>query len=275
MSTLRPAHHTKHLPILLHPFKSSSFSISQRADGISNGTALWLGAQCLSLYLAYIIKPNHSTSRPRAIELGSGTGLTALALNSLGWDVLATDLPHVIATVLSDNINNNTNRLPFTSGRIQIRELDWTVYPDKWSWSNGHSITSIPTPCTSLHPLSPQTPANELLAPPFDIIYSADTVYDPALIEPLLRTIHALSTLSCNKSCAPPVYLCIERRDPALVDRLLADAKAVWQFNVERVPHKKLVKAMLRGGVQWEKHDWEGIEIWKLSLLLLPMSSTG
>ena len=74
----------------------------QRDDGQSNGTALWLGGQCLSLYLVDIARkavtirekatassssleaPSHTASRdmpalprPKAIELGSGIGLTA------------------------------------------------------------------------------------------------------------------------------------------------------------------------------------------------------
>lgn len=118
-------------------------------------------------------------------------------------------------------------------------------------------------------PSLPRNPAG-LLKPPFDLICTADTVYHPSLIEPLLRTLHALSVLSMAASPslrAPPAFLCIERRDPSLVDRVLADAKSTWNFNVDRVPDRKLRKAMEKGGVRWDKEDWEGIEIWKLTLM--------
>ena len=80
-----PAHETKHVPSLDYPFKASSFRLAQRDNGDSNGTALWLGAQCLSLFLAdhYASKHSHdpkSAIRPKAIELGSGIGLTAYVL---------------------------------------------------------------------------------------------------------------------------------------------------------------------------------------------------
>lgn len=107
------------------------------------------------------------------------------------------------------------------------------------------------------------------LAPPFDLIISADTLYLSSLADPLLRSLHALSVQSIQASSSnrpPPIYLCVERRDPILMDRTLSDANHVWNFTVERVPHKKVAKAMQKGGIRWPKHEWEGIELWKLSL---------
>jgi len=76
-----PAHHTKNIRILNYPFTTSTFHLGQVDDGITNGTALWLGAQCLSLYLAATHNRFRSSigTRPRAVELGSGIGLTACA----------------------------------------------------------------------------------------------------------------------------------------------------------------------------------------------------
>ncbi|KDR81530.1 hypothetical protein GALMADRAFT_276302 [Galerina marginata CBS 339.88] len=243
-----PAHLTKCIPLLSYSFASSTFALSQQDDGISNGTALWLGGQCLAMYLAQThtrLKPSISNSSrpPRAIELGSGIGLTALALCSLGWDVLATDIPHVISSVLKKNIKNNLPNLPIGSGIIQISELDWSVPPDKWAWDHEHAIASH----------SALTPAAEvsILQPPFDLIFSADTVYK--------------TELSASASRFPPILLCIECRDPGLVDDLLKSASENWKFSVERVPHKKILKA-LEKRVDWEKSEWEGIELWKLKL---------
>jgi protein N-lysine methyltransferase METTL21D len=180
-------------------------------------------------------------------------------LCSVGWDVLATDIPEVISTVLRQNITQNSPMLPPTSGRIEIRELDWTVAPDSWTWDNDKIIASA----TESDSDTLRYHSKELLRPPFDLIISSDTLYAPHLTRPLLRTLHALSMLSTQ---SPPIYICFERRDPLLVDGALAEAKAEWGFNVERISHRKLVKAMEKIGVKWAKEDWDGVEIWKFVL---------
>jgi len=103
-----------------------------------------------------------------------------------------------------------------------------------------------------------------LLQPPFDLIISADTVYSPDLVQPMLRTLHALCVVSSSASAArpPQIILCVERRDPVLLDSLLADAKENWKFTVERIPHKKLVKVVEKSS-HWDRSDWEGVELWK------------
>ncbi|KAF8902055.1 putative methyltransferase-domain-containing protein [Gymnopilus junonius] len=250
----QPAHFTKHISLLSYPFLSSTFTLTQVNDGISNGTALWLGGQCLAMYLAqeqHKLRPQGSSRPPRAIELGSGIGLTALALSSLGWDLLATDLRHVISSVLEKNVKNNLSALPSGSGKIQIRELDWLVPPDKWFWDQ-----SLPH----------LAEAQGLIRPPFDLIVSADTIYSTELLEPMLRTLHALSALSkSSTSRFPPILLCIERRDPELIDQLLENAKEKWQFSVERIPHKKVAK-IVEKSAQWDKSEWDDVELWKLRL---------
>lgn len=199
-------------------------------------------------------------------------------LASLGWDVLATDTPNVIATVLSRNVLQNVAALPPDSGSIETRELDWTVKPEKWTWDDDKVIASAaredsqaPTNSDLKSSLHQVDSSLQFPGPPFDLIVTSDTVYSPELARPLLRTIHALCDASRQRSAAhtrcPPVYLCIERRDPGLIDRTLAEAASVWGFSVVRIPHKKVAKAMEKGGVNWDGEDWEGIEIWKLTLV--------
>lgn len=178
---------------------------------------------------------------------------------SLGWNVIATDIPDVISSVLDKNIRNNRAQL---SGTVHVRELDWTVPPDKWVWSDGLVIAS------QFPPSAPLDDEHSLKLP-FQLIFSADTVYKEALIEPLLRTLHGLSMISviASKSLrGPPILICIERRDPLVVDRLLLEAKQIWNFDVERVSLRKIAKALEKGGVQWEKNEWDSIEIWKMKL---------
>ena len=66
MDTLspRPAHRTKHLALLRYPFRNTVFDLAQSNNGLTNGTALWLGAQCLSLYLADENVAEHSKGLP-------------------------------------------------------------------------------------------------------------------------------------------------------------------------------------------------------------------
>jgi len=132
------------------------------------------------------------------------------------------------------------------------------VEPEHWSWVDANSVSS-----PSLHK---NPPADEPLGPPFDLIVTSDTVYIPQLAQPLLRTIHALASLSSAEGKSPLILLCFERRDPLLIDRTLNDARQVWGFRPERVPHKKLAQAMDKSGLRWDKEDWDGVELWRLKL---------
>jgi len=273
-----PAHRTKHLPLLVdYPFGSARFSLSQTDDGRlkTTGSTLWLGSQVLSLYLRQVVSTRIQLAdglhRPvKVIELGSGIGLSALALASLGCDVVATDVKNVISTVLDLNISNNLPNLPPLSGMIQVRELDWTIPPDQWTWDDQNKITSSSTQSSNL-----LHKTEDLSKPPFDLIITSDTLYHPDLVSPLFRSIHALSTASSSLTLQSPViYLCVERRDPMLIDRALLEAKETWGFKTERIAHKKLVKVIEKAEIKWDREDWEGIEIWKLlSTRIIPDSS--
>ena len=78
-----PAHKTKHLPTLDYTFGQCVFRLAQLDDGNTNGTALWMGAQVLSAWLAHLLDNKHRGKqtfpgrRPRVLELGSGIGLSA------------------------------------------------------------------------------------------------------------------------------------------------------------------------------------------------------
>ncbi|KAG8732900.1 hypothetical protein FRC11_010211 [Ceratobasidium sp. 423] len=130
---LEPAHNTKHLPFLHIPFREHLFVLAQADDGKANGTALWLSGQVLAAYVASL-PPKNS----RVIELGSGIGFTALVLASLGYHVLATDAHPSVLSLLTQNIQRNSQNLP---GSVQVRKLDWCVPPEQWDWSDPTSIT--------------------------------------------------------------------------------------------------------------------------------------
>ncbi|KAI5122063.1 hypothetical protein M0805_006047 [Coniferiporia weirii] len=281
MSVL-PAHQTKHRSTLVYPFNGVVFTLAQSDNGHSNGTALWLGAQCLSAFLADVLpgtpdpvagpaRPN--ARRPRAIELGSGVGLSALVLASLGWDILATDTPAVVAAVLQPNIARNEH---LVRGTIQVRALDWTVPPETWTWTDPARVASQP-PASSASVMMPENDCNAdaPLGPPFDLILTSDTVYTPALTGPLLRTLRHLCLLSASPNSKEkrrpkhaPLYLALEARDPALISSFFAQARETWSLGAARVPMQRVRRAMTRGGLSnWEREDWEGVEVWKLELL--------
>ncbi|EKM55540.1 uncharacterized protein PHACADRAFT_95303 [Phanerochaete carnosa HHB-10118-sp] len=256
-----PAHKTKHLAVLEYLFKNSVFRLAQLDDGNTNGTALWMGAQVLSAWLSCLLDNKYrarqtlSPKRPTVLELGSGIGLSALVASSFGWNVLATDLPDVIDSVLAENISKNVGDLPPESGTIELRALDWAVSPSEWTWADNAIIASADRPPCSL-------------APPFDLIITADTVYSPHLVDPLLRTldhIYTVSTTLANsgKVHRPSLYVCVERRDPMLVDDFLAKASKI--FTVSRIPPRKVADAMEKSGILWCKEDWDGMEIWSFA----------
>jgi hypothetical protein len=178
-------------------------------------------------------------------------------MHSLGWDVLATDTAHIVSSVLSPNIASNHTTSSCDRGIIQIRELDWLVPPKSWDWTNPIAVAST-NPSSTV----PRVDDSTVLKPPFDFVISSDTIYAAELVQPLLRALHA----AVAASGSPHVYLCIERRDPALVDHALSEAKDVWGFTVTRVGHRRVSKAMEKGHLKWKKEDWDGVEIWRLKL---------
>ncbi|KAL5511661.1 hypothetical protein ACEPAH_4879 [Sanghuangporus vaninii] len=267
------------------------------------------------------LRQSRRRSRSRAIELGSGVGLTSLVLAAQGWSVLATDTPAVVHSVLRPNIRRNTrnttNTITTTDGSsatattrflgtVQVRALDWTVPPEEWNWSDPESVTgSWSSAMTVSRDIRIRTrmsravtdenfeaPGEELLGPPFDLIVTADTVYSPDLIMPLLRTIKHLILLSASppqhtvisesksesklkfnskqkqkKSC-PAVYLVLEKRDPAQLASFFSQAHDIWGLGAQRIPTPRVRRAMSRAGLShWKKEDWEGVEVWKLYLL--------
>ncbi|KAG9001616.1 hypothetical protein FRB95_011418 [Tulasnella sp. JGI-2019a] len=296
----RPAHETKQESNLRYPFLSNAFQLNQLDNGQSNGTGLWLGAQCLSLYLWDInptlirstrarrkqnsshgdVEPHRS---PRAIELGSGVGLGALALASMGWDVVATDTAYIVNSVLRSNVTSNAGGMPTQA--IQARELDWRVPPERWTWTHPSHIASmfpaddvVPSNASSIVDMSSKvehdaaTPSPSTISPPFDLIITSDTIFSVDLSPHLIRTIHHLCQLSAvavndeDKLRYPIVYLALENRDPITTNRALDEARDVWGFTLTRVLQSKVGSAMKRGGVDWTPEEWEGVEIWRLTL---------
>lgn len=196
--------------------------------------------------------------------------------------MLATDIPDVIENVLSRTIQANPPSGSSRYGIVQVRELDWTVPPSDWTWTDSEVVASH-----SLSPTDTRAPQTEvpelveaetLLKPPFDMIVTSDTIYTPSLVRPLLRTLHHLSHLSSpitkevgalskskHSNRHPPIYLALENRDNNLVDLFFAQARDEWHFICTKMPQRKLAKLLEKGGASWNRDEWIGVEVWKLT----------
>ena len=183
-----------------------------------------------------------------------------MSLNAQGYNVLATDVPSIAEGLLRTNLAARpppTTELQQPS--LQAKALDWFAEPSTWDFER-----------SSVTPRESDTPApstlDPTLRPPFDLITTTDSIYHPSLSQPLLRTLHALSTSphSVSRSTGPPIFVALEVRDPQLIDGFLESARIDWGFKCSRVENGRLEKLMGEGGVGWEGEDWEGVQVWKL-----------
>lgn len=173
---------------------------------------------------------------------------------------MATDI-HPVLAVLYQNIVKNSPVLPAGSGSIEVRELDWTVPPKEWTWTDDKVIASHTSPHSIVNV--------PILGPPFELIVTSDTIYSMELIQPLFRTLHGLCVASLRSSPhrrLPVIYVCVERRESTLIDNALAEAKSMWAFKTVRISQDRILKATKKGGIVWNDEDWGGVEIWKMML---------
>lgn len=239
---------------------------------MSDCSRLMLTRSCVrkkDLLSAYLLShaPSRTTRRSQrryAIEIGAGTGLMSITLSALGYSVLATDIEPSLTSILMPNIKGWTSSSSTWSGPLCVCRLNWNLP------INYRSIQSCLK--STLHPghiqdglidLNHDSDENvqdtELESKiEFDLIVTTDTVYTSELIRPLLTTLKSLSDLSTRP---PPIYLALERRDPALVENFFNMAEQL-NFKADQIDHSSLVKLTEQMG--WDLEDWEGVEIWKL-----------
>ncbi|KAK1926481.1 hypothetical protein DB88DRAFT_435470 [Papiliotrema laurentii] len=256
MSPPLPASSTKHLDVISHPLPRDALTVlpleqlssdpdSAKSTG-TTGTTLWLGGQVLSCYLSSLPLPARSPAKPakRAIELGAGVGYLSLVLASLGYDVVSTDIPPVLETVLRPNVMVGLDVLRRSTAQtpvVQVCELDWTT--------------------TTAHTVTPGADLDLSV----DMIITSDTIYHPDLLPHLFRTIACISRSSLDnpqRSTPPTVYLCLERRDSRMVDTALSRA-AEFGLHLKRVGHGRVAKCVEKTGWGWAEEDWQGVEVYK------------
>lgn len=154
-------------------------------------------------------------------------------MKSKGYQVVATDIPQVIESVLERNINDGLTVIdPTGQAGIEVIPLDWTQV----------SSTGLPT---------------SLKGRKIDIITTSDTFYAPHLLIPLLETLRALSDESSTQTV---IYVGLERRDPGLINRAMEEAR-VMGLKLNRIDGGRIEKLMVDAG--WEVEEWDDVEIWK------------
>jgi hypothetical protein len=262
------ASETKHLPILHHPIPGTSIIIplkqlsSSASSSDSSGTAtgtgtgtgtettgttLWLSSQLLALYFASLPPPRHDKKhRQRVLDLGSGIGFLPLCLASRGYKVIATDVPSVIDSVLSQNIS---------TGLSEIKRLDTRSDPDV-------QVTTLDWETVAQTGQLPDSVNGKI-----DMLITSDTIYAPHLVRPLFETLRIISFSSSSSSSSsgrgsgqPTIYITLERRDSTLVDSALEIANDMG-LALRRVDRGKIDR--LRDEAGWNKDDWDDVEIWK------------
>lgn len=177
--------------------------------------------------------------------------------------------------------------------------MDWSAPTEKWTWTDSERIShdlSLQATCTLEQSRGGKAEPNlnagtQLLGPPFDLILTADTIYSPTLIAPLLRTLQHLAFLSPaqpkssskplgtseRKRAHAPLYVALEARDPALIASFFVQAHDDFGFAcAKRVPAARLRRAMVRAGLGgWARDDWEGVEIWRMVLEVNSIAKAG
>ncbi|CEH11778.1 S-ADENOSYLMETHIONINE-DEPENDENT METHYLTRANSFERASE DOMAIN-CONTAINING PROTEIN [Ceraceosorus bombacis] len=216
-----PASDTKHLDLLPYPLPALDVTLllKQRSAAsteyeASTGTTLWLSSQILVCYLiankVKLARSNRRESRdaPRAIELGSGTGMLALVLTRLGFETLATDIEPALCQVLRPNLSDNAEALALAAAAANPKGdgnafmtprsacLDWTECPAtsdagtakaERSHSTRHDVAQL---CAARW--AAQLCKDAQVPPPWSLILSTDTLYHPPLIAPFWSTVKAL-----------------------------------------------------------------------------------
>eukprot|EP00668_Euglena_longa_P016569 GGOE01020843.1.p2 GENE.GGOE01020843.1~~GGOE01020843.1.p2 ORF type:complete len:284 (-),score=72.25 GGOE01020843.1:73-924(-) len=143
----------------------------------SSGGIVWETAYLMAMYFEQCILPKCQTSPPTVLEVGAGCGLLGLVLAHYGCRVVLTDQPSTVPSLCRNAIANEVA----TANRAAVLPLFWGSKED---------IEAVAT------------------KGPFDIVVGTDVFFSPALVEPLLATIHKLTTPLST------VYLCMQERCP-------------------------------------------------------------
>lgn len=187
-----------------------------------HGTTVWDSSMVFAKYLEKNCRKGRFSPAKlkgkRVIELGAGCGVAGFGMAFLGCNVVSTDQIEVLP-LLRRNVERNvsriiqTNRDPDSFGSIQVAELDW---------GNEDHIRAV--------------------GPPFDYIIGTDVVYAEHLLEPLLKTILALSGPKTT------IIMGYEIRSTSVHEQMLQTWKRY--FEVKIVPKTKMDSKYQHSSIQ-------------------------
>lgn len=144
-----------------------------------------------------------------------------------------TDVEPALSSVLRSNIEANASVMARSGGTVDVRALDWEEFIDD---AAGNLARTKEWASQSLG-------ADQS----FDTLITTDTIYHPSLIRPLLCTLRAFSLLGPATQRTPPILVALERRDPALVDAALQQAREMG-FDTKRVGQGRIGKCLQKAG---------------------------
>lgn len=198
--------------------RQTTAMLSQGLTGLSS----WPAAICLGDYLMQRID---LVENKKIVELGAGSGLLGLALLKSSERIPSytfTDYSPMILNLLMQNASLNFSDEELER-RMKIEELDWNQFS---SVENN-----------------------------YDLILAADVVYDPSVIDSLVKTISIL--LESNRTCV--AYVANAIRNPTTYDQFLQCLKSRSDlFRIESI----------------EKDECQSIEILRLSCFIFENNST-
>jgi len=111
-------------------------------DETSTGVVVWPAGEQMSRYLSTEV-PRRALNRSNVLELGTGTGLTTIAVQKLGAKVTCTDGDPRMLELAKENVRANG-----ALQNVTFRQLRWGVEEDiiplestSWDWILGADIT--------------------------------------------------------------------------------------------------------------------------------------
>ncbi|GMH46019.1 hypothetical protein BSKO_13983 [Bryopsis sp. KO-2023] len=181
----------------------SRLKIKQKfGDGSGPGCVVWTCGLFLAWYLANRVEEKNLKGT-RILELGSGTGIGAIAAACCGAHVSATDLADALP-LLSKNIDLNSETITDGGGSCHSSKLDWSAPHSKIEHFSG-----------------------------FDLVMGADLVYSETQIEDLCTI---LGELFSGGEPGMQFLLVHKTRDPSIDRKLLNECrKAGVDFTVVEI----------------------------------------
>lgn len=141
----------------------------------STGGVVWETSYFLATYFER--SGDMPKSGTNVLEVGAGCGLLGLVIAHHGCHVVSTESAETIA-VLRANVDANQNTVIRSGGSIAAEILHWQIDGDRALIGQRK----------------------------FDVVVGTDVVFDKALVEPLLATMHHF----CHSSTS--VWLCVQER---------------------------------------------------------------